>query len=128
MSTNSVSAPAWLIASTVAMNVCATVTTASPRPDAGRHQREPHGVGAVGHAHAILRAAVVGELALEALDLRAADERGRAERLTKRRDELVFELAMRRDQIEKWNWCCVIGIPYLGARVEVGNAALKCAN
>ena len=32
MSTNSVSAPAWLIASTVAMNVCDTVTTASPRP------------------------------------------------------------------------------------------------
>src|SRR5580765_4196129 len=32
MSTNSVSAPAWLMASTVAMNVCETVTTASPLP------------------------------------------------------------------------------------------------
>ncbi len=32
MSTNSVAAPAWLIASMVAMNVCDTVTTASPLP------------------------------------------------------------------------------------------------
>ena len=32
MSTNSVAAPAWLMPSTVAMNVLGTVTTASPRP------------------------------------------------------------------------------------------------
>ena len=32
MSTNSAPAPAWLMASTVAMNVCDTVTTASPGP------------------------------------------------------------------------------------------------
>ena len=106
MSTNSVSAPAWLIASTVAMNVCDTVTTASPRPTPARHQREAHGVGAVRDADAELRAAVLGELALERLDLRAADERGRADGLAKRGDELLFELAMRGDQVEKRNRLC----------------------
>ena len=103
MSTNSVSAPAWLIASTVAMNVCDTVTTASPAPDARGHQREANGIGAVGDADAVLRAAIGRELALECLDLRAADERGRAERLAERAHQLLLELAVRGDQVEERN-------------------------
>ena len=72
-------------------------------PYARRHQCEPHGVGTVGHADAVFRAAVGRELPLEAFDLRAADEGGRPEGFTKRGDELFLELAMRCDQIEKWD-------------------------
>ena len=71
--------------------------------DAGGHQREPHGVGAVGHADAVLGAAVGRELALECLDLRPADECGRSDRLAERGDQLFFELAVRGDQIEERN-------------------------
>ena len=79
------------------------MTTASPRPDARRHQRESHGVGAVGDAHAILRAAIGRELTLERFDLLAADERGRAQRLAEHLHQLLLELAVRRHQIEKRN-------------------------
>ena len=71
MSTNSVAAPAWLIASTVAMNVWGTVMTASPVADAGGHEGEANRVGAIGHGDAILRSAVAGKFPLECLDLRA---------------------------------------------------------
>ena len=44
------------------------------RADTGAHQGEPHGIGSVLHARAVLGAAELGELALEALHLGAPDE------------------------------------------------------
>ena len=71
--------------------------------DSRGHQREANRVGAVGDANAVLRAAVGRELALEGLDLRSADERGRAERLAERLHQLLLELAMRSHQVKKRN-------------------------
>ena len=103
MSTNSVSAPAWLIASTVAMNVCDTVMTASPRPTPAAISAKRTASVPLATPTQNLVPQYVGELPLEALDLRTADEGGRAQRLAKGVDELLFELAMRCHQIEKGN-------------------------
>ena len=42
--------------------------------DARGHQRETHGIGAIGNAHAVAAAAVLRKLALEGVHLGATDE------------------------------------------------------
>ena len=103
MSTNSVSAPAWLIPSTVAMNVFATVTTASPGPHAGSHQREADGVGAAASptqnfvpqysANSRSNASTSGP------PMKAADRMA----LRAAANQLLFELSMGSNQIQKRN-------------------------
>ena len=104
MSTNSVSAPAWLIASTVAMNVCDDRDDGIALSDARGHQREAHGIGAVGYAHAVLRCrSNAANSGLEALDFRATDELRGSSALRNACDELLFELTVDRDEIQKRN-------------------------
>jgi hypothetical protein len=76
-----------------------SVTRAHPRG----HQREADGVGPVRHAHAVLGAAKLGELLLEAVHLGAADETGGVQGLAERLDKVVLEFTMGRDQIEERN-------------------------
>ena len=103
MSTNSVSAPAWLMASTVAMNVCATVTTASPGPT-------PAAISANRTASVPLATPTQYFVPQKAANSRsnastcgAANEAGAAHGLAEGVDELLFELAMGGDQIEERN-------------------------
>ena len=72
MSTKSGRAPAWLIASVVAMNVCGTVTTMSPGCTPSRRQRESHCVGAAGDSHAVFGVAKRREFLFEFFDHRTA--------------------------------------------------------
>ena len=58
------------------------------------HQREPHRIGAVPDPNAIAGAAVLGELLLEGLDFRAADEARGAQGPAQRVDQFLFEVAM----------------------------------
>ena len=70
---------------------------------ARRHQRETQRVGAAADADAVFGPAILRELALEGLHLRPADERGGAQGLAESLHELLFELEVTGDQIEKRN-------------------------
>ena len=91
------------MASTVAMNVCATVTTASPGPtpapiNANRTASVPFATPTQ-----YLLPQILGELTLEGLQFGPADELRRSNRIAERRDKLFFELAMGGDQIKEWD-------------------------
>ena len=85
MSTKSGRAPAWLIASVVAMKVCGTVSTMSPGCTPAAINANRTASVPLAHAHAMLRVAKLGELVFEILDHRAADETGRVQRLLETR-------------------------------------------
>ena len=59
------------------MKVNALVITSWPGADAQRAQNEVQRVGAVGHRHAVLGAAVVRDLPLQGAHLRSQNELGR---------------------------------------------------
>ena len=61
------------------------------RPDPGGDQRQRERGRAGGHAHALARLAVVGELPLERLDLVAEDERVGAQHPLERRPQLTLQ-------------------------------------
>ena len=107
MSTKSGRAPAWLIASVVAMNVCGTVTTMSPA-------WTPAAISANRTASVPLltptQCAVSQNLAnsrLKFLQHRAADEPRRPQRLLDNRKQFPFEFLMQRCQIQEWNFCVI---------------------
>src|SRR5207245_3625837 len=69
--------------------------------DAQREVGEPQRVSAAVGGDALSRRAVGGELALETLDLRAADELRAAQRAPERFDQPLFQRAMGGDEIQK---------------------------
>ena len=69
--------------------------------DAHRRKDQEQRVGAVGTGHRVLGAAVVRHRGLEGLDLRPADEPGRAHRLGPHLIELGLELAVLCLQVEQ---------------------------
>ena len=71
--------------------------------DARRHQREAQRVRAAAHAHALLRFAEGGEVALEALHHGAADEARRIQGGVEDRAQLLAQLRVRGDQVEEGN-------------------------
>jgi hypothetical protein len=72
-------------------------------PNAGSHQGEAYRIRSVRDTNAECGTAIFGELPLETVDLGTAYKRGRAHGFAKRRNELLFQLAMRCDEIEKRN-------------------------
>ena len=70
-------------------------------PDARSVQREPQRIGAACHADAVPHVAERGEIPLEVVDHRAADESGARQSAAEHSHQFVLELAMRGRQIDQ---------------------------
>ena len=90
MSTKTGRAPAWEMASVVAMNEFGTVTTASDCPMPAGHQGESKCVRAASHPDAELRVAKLGEVPFEGLDHRSAHEPTAMQRRPEHSDQFVL--------------------------------------
>jgi hypothetical protein len=101
MSMKAMCAPAWEMASVVAMKVCGTVMTVSPCWTPRSHQGKAHGIRAAGETDAMGRVAILGKFAFELFHQGAADEARGTKNLPTNGEQFGFELDVRGDQIQE---------------------------
>src|SRR5262244_3622921 len=105
MSTNAICAPAWEMASVVAMKVCGTVITISP-----------------GLTPAPMNANR-GEFFLKLLNHRSANESGVAERFLRYRQKFRFEFLVWCNQIQKRYFCWIGHVYFFSSSTNLKNFA-----